>query len=135
QTLRLLCIGIGAIFAVDVFVYSQTLMLERELPLFRELRGFANAALGPVVVLGVKRQAEWERELFVSRHVAFYTASLLVVGAYLIGMGLIAYLIRATGGEWGWILQAVFLVVAFALLVPVLFSATLRARSKALLVK
>jgi putative PEP-CTERM system histidine kinase len=135
RRLRLMCIGIGGIFIVDVFVYSQAALLDGFVPYLWEGRGLANAVLGPLLVIGIKRQAEWERELFVSRQVVFYTASLLGVGGYLLTMGAVAYIIRAIGAEWSFILELLFLVAAFGLLLVVMFSASIKARFKVFLVK
>lgn len=135
ERIRPLCFGIGGLFAVNVFVYSQASLLGGVVPGFWEARGLPSAVLVPIVVLTLKRMSEWETELFVSRHVVFYTASLLAVGAYLLAMGTIGYAIVAFGGEWGVLLQTLFLVAALAILVFVLFSAKIRARAKVLLVK
>src|SRR5690606_31290829 len=97
--LRLLCLGIGAMFVIDVFVFSQASLLGGLVPLLWEGRGLANAAAAPLVLIALKRQAHWERELFVSRQVTFYTATLVAVGAYLLTMGAAGYVIRAVGGE------------------------------------
>jgi len=133
--LRLLCLAVGAIFVINVFVYSQASLLGGLIPIFWEGRGFATAALAPLVVIALKRQSEWESELFVSRQVAFYTATLVAVGGYLLTMGVVGYVIRAIGGEWGLVLESGFLVAALAILVYVLFSSSIRARAKVFLVK
>lgn len=133
--LRLLCLGVGGIFVLNVFVYSQASLLGGLIPLSWQGRGLANAALAVLVLIALKRQSEWERELFVSRQVAFYTASLVAVGAYLVVMGAAGYVIGAVGGEWGVELQLVFLVAALAILVYVLFASNIRARAKVFLVK
>jgi putative PEP-CTERM system histidine kinase len=85
--------------------------------------------------LALKRHAEWERALFVSRQVTFYTASLIGAGSYMIAMATIAFLIRSAGGEWGPHLQVLFLLLAVLLLVVVLFSGSIRARFKVFIVK
>ena len=135
RRVRLLCFAIGAIAATDLFVYSHATLLGAPLPLFWSARGFVNAAVLPLIVLGVREQSTRERELFVSRHVMFYTASLLGVGAYLIAMGAVAYAIRAVGGEWSFPLDLVFLTVGVAVLAAVLFSASIRARLRVFIVK
>lgn len=135
SSLKLLCVAVGGTAMVDLFVYSQAALLGEFVFPFWESRGFANAVFLPLIVLGIKRQAHWERELFVSRQVVFYTASLLGVGGYLLGMGVVAYLIRANGHEWTFVVELSFLCVAAALLAFVLFSTSIRARLRAFLVK
>jgi putative PEP-CTERM system histidine kinase len=134
-SLGLLCGAVGAIAIIDVFVFSQAFLLGAPAPFFWQVRGILNAALLPLLVLGIRRQAEWHRRLFLSRHVVFYTASLLGVGSYLLMMGLVAYVIRAEQGEWSVWLELAFLVVAVGVLVFVLFSTGIRARFRAFLVK
>jgi putative PEP-CTERM system histidine kinase len=135
RSLWLLCLFLGGIFIIHLFIYSQAALLRGFVGLFWESRGLATAALAPLLVFAIKRQSEWERELFVSRQVAFYTASLLAVGAYFVGMGVVAYVIRALGGQWGLLLEFAFLIVAAGLLVIVLRSSLLQARLKVFLVK
>lgn len=135
ERIGLLCFGLGGVFVLNIVIYSQANLLGSVLPVFWEGRGLASAGLAVVIVVGVKRLEGWERELFVSRYVVFYTASLIAVGGYLLAMGAAGYLIYLVGGEWGALLQWLFLVVAVALLVVIIFSEKIRAKARALLVK
>ncbi len=135
KSLVLLCVAAAGIFAVDLFVYSQAMLLEGLVSPFWEARGLASAALLPLVLLAMKRQEEWQADLFVSRQVVFYSATFLGVGGYLLTMGLVAYGLRLAGGEWSLALELVFLLGAFAVLAFVLFSARWRARFRVFLVK
>lgn len=133
--LRLLCFGISCIFVLNVFIYSQASLLGSLLPVLWGGRGLLTAAAALVIVMALKKMSEWERGLFVSRQIVFYSASLVGVGGYLLSMGMAGYVIHAVGGEWGVVLQSVYLVVAIAILVVVMFSARIRARAKVFLVK
>jgi len=135
RSMRFLCLGIGIIFVSNVFVYSQASLLGGVVSALWEGRALAFAAAAPLVLIALKRQSEWESELFVSRQVAFYTATFVAVGGYLLAMGIVGYFIRAVGGQWGIVLELIFLVAAIAILVVVLFSSTIRARAKVFLVK
>jgi putative PEP-CTERM system histidine kinase len=132
---RLLCLAIGGIFTADLFVYSHATLLGGLVPALWDSRGIANAICAPLILVALRRDPAWARGVFVSRYVAFYTASLLGVSAYLIGMGVIAYIIRAVGGQWGLVLELVFLAAALLVLGVVIFSTTLRARLRVFLVK
>ena len=59
---------------------------------------------------------------FVSRQVVFYTTTLLAVGLYLLAISLVGYVLRTEGGNWGAMLQLVFVagagVVLLAARVP-----------------
>src|SRR5690606_37172165 len=60
---------------------------------------------------------------------------LVAVGGYLLATTAAGYLIGALGGEWGLMLEVVFLIAALSILLIALSSVTLRARAKVLIVK
>jgi putative PEP-CTERM system histidine kinase len=133
--LRLACLAVGSVFVVDLFVYSEAVLLSGRLPYFWDARGFANAALLPLIVIATKRQSEWQRGLFVSRQVTFYTASLLAVSFYLLAMGGVAYALRFLGLGWSPPVAVLFMFAAAALLIFIFFSAPLRRRFRTFLIK
>ncbi len=135
RQLRLLCVAAGGIATTDIFVYSHAALLGAPETIFWEARGFANVLVLPLIVLSVRKQPGWERELFVSRDVVFYTASLLGVGAYLLAMGVVAYVIRAIGAEWSFRLDLAFLVAGCAGLLVALFSSSIRGRFRVSVLK
>lgn len=135
RSLQLLCLAVAGIFVVDLFVYSQAAFLKELVLVPWEVRGLVNAALVPPILLAVKRQPEWKQHLYVSRHVVFYTASLLGVAVYLFVMGVVVSLIRAFGGEWSLAFELAFLVAALAILAWGLFSTEIRMRARVFLVK
>ena len=133
--LRLLCFAIGAIFVIDAFVYAQAAILGGLSSVFWEGRGLANAALAPLIAIAVRHPYIAGRRVGLSRRVAFYTASLVGVGSYLVAMAMAAYVMRGLGGDLALVLQVVFVVSALAILAYILFSTSLRAHLKVLLVK
>lgn len=135
RSLKLLALGVGGMFIADLFVYSQAVLVGSVEPFFWEGRGVVNASLAPLILRVTSRESQWERSLFVSRQVAFYTATLLAIGGYLLALAMTAFVTSTVGGEWGFALQTLFLIAAAAILFVVLFSATLRTRFKVLLVK
>ena len=135
RVLAPLALGVGTIFVIDFFVYSQAVLLSGIDSQLWLLRGALNVLAVPLIVVAVKRQPDWERELFVSRQVVFYTATLVGAGLYLLAMAGGAFIIRAVGGVWGPALQLLFLFAAALVLVYLLFSASLRRRLKVFLAK
>jgi putative PEP-CTERM system histidine kinase len=133
--LRPLALGLGTVFAIDVFVYADAVLFGTVNSSLWFLRGLVNAVAAPFLLLAAKRQPTWERELFVSRHVVFYTASVAGAGAYLVAMGLGGFLIGARGGAWGPVLQAAFLVSAGGVFLYALFSAAVRRRLRVFIAK
>ena len=130
-----LVIGIGGILAYDLFLYSHGLLFRG---LHEELwaaRGFANLFAIPFLLLAARRNPAWSVEVFVSRHVVFYTTSLVGIGAYLVVMSIAAYGLRIAGGEWGFILQVLFFFGALVVLAWVMLSPATRAGLRVFLAK
>jgi putative PEP-CTERM system histidine kinase len=135
RQLRLLCFAAAGIFGTDLFVYAHTTLVGTPYPFYWDARGYVNAAIAVLVIIAVARKPGLERELYVSRHVMFYTATLLGVGSYLVAMGAVTYIIRALGQEWSVPLDIAFLAAGIGVLAVVLLSAGIRTRFKAFLVK
>lgn len=135
RVLKPLAIGVGLVFAIDIFVYSQALLFTQISYGLWGLRGFVNAAAAPLVLFAVKRQPDWSESLFVSRQVVFYTTSLTAAGLYLLAMALGGYWIGAVDARWTPPVQLLFLVFAAGVLFYVLFSRALRTRFKVFLAK
>lgn len=130
-----LVIALGGILAYDLFLYSHGLLFRG---LHEELwaaRGFANLMAVPFLLLAARRNPDWSVDVFVSRHVAFYTTSLVGIGAYLLIMSVAGYGLRIAGGEWGFIFQVIFFFGALVVLAWVLFSPSARAGLRVFLAK
>jgi putative PEP-CTERM system histidine kinase len=65
----------------------------------------------------------------------FHTTALLGTGLYLLAMGLGGYYIRVFGGEWGAVIQTIFLFGAGLILMVLLFSGRVRASLRVLINK
>ena len=133
--LRLIVIGVGVLFVYDLFLYSQAQLLKAIEPASWAARGLVNALVVPLVALAARRNPQWSLNVFVSRHVVFYTTSFLVVGAYLLLMAAGGYAIRLYGGTWGRVAQLVFFAGAGIVLLVLLSSANLRRRLRVFLNK
>lgn len=130
-----IAVAVGAVFSINVFVYSQGVLFRDVLLVSWLMRGLVVAFAAPVMVIAIKRQSEWETKLFVSRHVVFYTATLTVAGIYLIAMAAVAYLIGTSERQWGPAAQSLFLASALLVLVLIMFSADLRGRLRVFIAK
>ena len=130
-----LIVALGGILAYDLFMYSHGLLFRA---LHQELwaaRGYANLLAIPFLLLAARRNPAWSVDVFISRHVAFYTTSLMGIGAYLLVMAVAGYGLRIAGGEWGFVLQVVFFFGALVVLAWVLFSPAARAALRVFLAK
>lgn len=129
-TVKYLCFGLGAIFAYDFYLYTDALLFRRLDPAIWAARGGVNALMVPLIGLSLARNPTLQLQLFVSRRMVFHTTALLSAGVYMLVMALTGYYIQVWGGEWGAALQIVFLFGAVVLLLAMLFSGQLRARTK-----
>ncbi len=128
-----LCLGIGAVFAYDLFFFSDAILIQRvDLHLW-QARGIVNAIAVPLIAVSVARNPSWSMDIHVSRTIVFYSATLLGSGLYLTAMSLAGYYVRAISGAWGATLQIAFFFAAGLFLMVLLFSGHLRARLRVLL--
>ncbi len=134
-SLKPLVLGLGGVFAYDLFLYSQGVLLNALDMTTWIARGLVNILFVPLLAIAARRNADWEMRIFVSRHVVFYSTTLTAVGLYLLLMSLGGYLIVLYGGSWGGLARIVFFVGAFVVLMTLLFSTTLRARLRVFLNK
>ncbi|MGD8590465.1 MAG: PEP-CTERM system histidine kinase PrsK, partial [Chromatiales bacterium] len=132
---KYLYFGIGSMFIYDFFLYSDALLFRQVDGALWEARGFVSAVLVPMVAVAAARNPSWSVSIFVSRRVVFHTTTLLGAGTYLLVMSAVGYYIRLYGGTWGKAAQIIFLFMAIALLVTLLFSGNLRSKLKVFLSK
>lgn len=123
--LRLLSVGFGAAVVYDLNLYTIA-FLDRAIPsnLFN-MRGAAMAIVLPILILAAHRNRGWRIQL--SHSAAFQTFALVGIGLYLVFMAFAVYGLRLVGGDWGRLLQIVFLFVA--LVASALFAISDRARA------
>jgi len=133
--LKYILFAIGGLFAYDLFLYSQAFLFKAISTDAWNARGLVNAMLVPFLALAVRRNPNLSLELFVSRHVVFYSTTLTAVGIYLVAMSAGAYYIRLFGGTWGGVVQIVFVAGGIGILLALLTSASLRGRLRVFLVK
>jgi putative PEP-CTERM system histidine kinase len=120
------CLGLGLLFAFDIFLYSEALLFSRFDADAFSVRGAAHALAVPFLVAASRRGQQWIARLQVSRSAAFYSATLILVGGYLLLMAALGYYVRYFGGTWGRALQFGLLAVALAVLGVLVFSGSVR---------
>ncbi len=123
-----ICLGLGFAFGFDVYLYSEALLFGRMDADVLSVRGFVHLLAMPLLVVAVTRRGNWVRSLQVSRTAAFYSATLVLVGAYMLFMAAIGYYVRYFGGEWGPALQLGLVFAGVLMLTVLVVSGTLRAR-------
>lgn len=133
--IKFACLGIGAMFAYDFYMYSDAMLFHRINGEIWAARGVVNALTVPLIAVSVMRSTSWSAELAVSRRVMFHSAALFGSAIYLLTMGSAGYYLRYFGGTWGSVMQVTFLFGALLLLVGTLFSGTFRAWLKVFISK
>lgn len=130
---KFLVLALAGLFTYDLFLYSSAALLRYRDPDWDAARGLINVLVVPLIAVTAARSRSWGLRIHVSRQIAFYSATLLFGGAYLLVMSAAGYYVRIVGGSWGGVLQLSFLFVAAALLVVVLVSGRFRAHAKGFL--
>ena len=121
------CMGLACVFLFDIYLFSESLLFGRFDAEALNLRGLAHSLAVPFLAIASRRGPNWISKLQVSRAAAFYSATLILTGAYLLFMAGIGYYVRYFGGEWGRALQLSLLLVGLAFLGALVFSGALRA--------
>lgn len=130
-----LCLGLAGLFIYDLYLYSQVMMFgDIDLDV-ADARGLAHALAVALLFVASRRHARWLAKVEISQAAAFYSASLLLVGGYLMLMAAAGYYVRVAGGSWGGALQVALLFAALVGLGVVLLSAEMRARLRVFLGK
>lgn len=124
------CLGLACVFAFDVYLYSEALLFGRFDRDAQAIRGIVHTLAIPLLLVALKRKGNWIRSLQVSRTAAFYSATLVLAGVYMLFMAAIGYYVRFFGGEWGRALQLGLLFAGALFLTLLVFSGSLRARIK-----
>lgn len=128
-------LGMAGAFVFDLYLFSQALLFQGIDRDAWSIRGLAHAAVVPLLALSTTRHVNWIAKIRVSRQVVFHSATLLLVGAYLLFIAGVGYFVRYFGSDWGRALQLALVFVALVLLVALVFSRSLRARLRVMLGK
>ena len=123
-----LCISAGGVFGYDFFVFSNALMVQNIDYTFWSLRGAVNAAIIAPLAIAAVRNKNLAPDLHVSRQFVFHSTTLVGAGLYLFMMSLAGFYIKETSGEWGKVLQILFLFSAVLVLALLFMSRKLKTR-------
>ncbi|SDY14490.1 XrtA/PEP-CTERM system histidine kinase PrsK [Nitrosomonas sp. Nm33] len=133
--IKFICLGMGGIFVYDFYLFSDALLFRKINVDIWVARGWINALIVPLIARSVARNPKWFVGISISRHILFYTSTLLGAAIYLLMMAAVGYYLRLSGGAWGGILQLTFLFGAVLLLIILLFSDTTRSWLKVFISK
>jgi putative PEP-CTERM system histidine kinase len=129
-SIKFLVLALAGLFAYDLFLYSSSVLLRFMNPDLNAARGLINAVVVPLIAVSAARSRRWGPRLHVSRRIAFYSATLLLSGAYLLAMSAAGYYVRIMGGSWGGVLELLFLFGAAGVLLVLLSSGRFRSLAR-----
>lgn len=130
-----LCLGVGALCAYDIFLYSEAMMFGRPDADVLAARGIVHAVTIVLLVTASQRHSAWIGRIRISKAAAFYSASLLLIGLYLSGAAAIGYYVRYFGGTWGGVAQVALAFASLVALSVLVLSGSTRARLRVFLGK
>jgi putative PEP-CTERM system histidine kinase len=119
-------LGLCCVFAFDIYLHSQGLLFGTIDSAAHDGRAGVHSLAVPFLWVAARRGSNWMARLQVSRAAAFYSATLILSGAYLLLMSAVGYYVRYLGGTWGRPLQLGLLVAGLALMGTLVFSGSLR---------
>ncbi|HTU35773.1 MAG TPA: XrtA/PEP-CTERM system histidine kinase PrsK, partial [Candidatus Acidoferrum sp.] len=128
-----LCIGLGAIFAYDLYVFSEAVVLKGASPTLLAGRGILLALVMPLLVLTIVRNPGWNIDIHVSRRVVFHGASLTGAGVFLLLAAAAAGLIGRFPGQWASVSEIALFCASVILVLVVLSTGSFRSRLRRLI--
>lgn len=126
-SVKYLCLGAGALFAYDFYLFADALLFRRLDPELFVARGVANLLVTPLLAVYAKRNRSAGPQIAVSRRFALYSATVMGAGIYLMTMAVAGYYVRRFGGTWSGFLQTIFFFGTILLVLVPLASGSFRA--------
>jgi len=126
--IKFLCFGLGAMYAFDFYLYSDSLLFKRMNLDLWDARGLVYAVAMVLIFIAVSRNPVTNSSISVSRTAIFYTTALVAAGIYLLVMSAGGYYLKVFGGDWGTVAAYAFLFSAALFLLILVFSGAIRAR-------
>lgn len=126
--------ALATMWVYDLNYYTIAYLTGSEPQMLGDLRGLIIVAMVVMLALGAV-QGETELRLRASRSVTFQSFSLLLIGAYLVGMVVIAQALAYVGSDFAGLIQMGFLVAASVAALLLLPSRRLRSWLRVVLAK
>jgi putative PEP-CTERM system histidine kinase len=131
RVMKLLSVGIGALLAYDIYLFSYSLIFNQIDVALWQSRGTVNGIIALLLTFGTLisfNQRPRRTALSVSRPVVFYTTSMSVAGGFLALIAIAGYYIQIYGGQWGNLAQVAALFIALVGMVILFVSTTIRSQ-------
>ncbi|HSX49469.1 MAG TPA: XrtA/PEP-CTERM system histidine kinase PrsK, partial [Cellvibrio sp.] len=138
RQIKLLSMNLAAIFLYDIYLFTHALIFKGLDPMLWQSRAAVSIATCLFMALGgllLLQRTERSANFNLSRPIAFYTTSLVGVGALITVLSLGGYYVRLYGGNWGTVFYSLLLVGAVLLIATVFISSRIRMRLSVLINK
>ncbi len=133
--IKYLLIGVGAITAFHLFFAANLLLYRFVDPKLVPVSAAVITISAFIMAFSLMRNKIMDTDVGVSRYVVYNSATLVVVGLYLLGAGLLGSGIKHFAGELDQFVYKVFIFAAVIVFVVLFFSDKLRRRVKVLIDK
>jgi putative PEP-CTERM system histidine kinase len=130
-----LCIGLGGLYAYQLFLYSDALLFGWVSDLFASERSAVNCLIAPFLALTLMRNRGWKIAVHLSQTVVLHSLTLVASGVFLLAIVTVAGLLRDWGGEWGQVVQVTALFGSILVLASIVSSGSIKARLKYLIAR
>ena len=124
------CIGLGALFAYNLFVYCSAVALKRLDPSLLAGQGVILALSVPLLLLTMARNPEWDIDVHVSRGAVFHGVTFTATGLFLLVAGGVAGVLGRISGQWATVAELSLFCGSVVLLLAVLSTESFRSRVK-----
>jgi putative PEP-CTERM system histidine kinase len=122
------CIALGGLSILDLLLYADAVLSREFSSAFLDARAGLTALAMPLLAIAAARGRRLRRPLQVSRQVVFHGATLVVAGAFLLGIGAAGEVLRQLGADWGRAVQ--ISLIAAAAMAAAVAAASQTARSR-----
>lgn len=128
--IKYVILGVGAILAFFIYLSSQALLFSALNIEFIPLISSVILISVSVMAVFIVRHRQMDVDIFISRYVIYNSITILIVGAYLLSIGIITYGIRYFDIPLNYFFTTFFIFASTFFLVIILFSASLRRKAK-----
>jgi putative PEP-CTERM system histidine kinase len=130
-----LCIGLGGLFAYQLFLYSDALLFGWVSERFATARPAVACLVAPFLGLTLLRNRGWRVAIHLSQNVVLHSLTLIASGVFLLAIVTVAGLLRDRGGDWAQVVQVTALFGSILVLASIVSSGRLKARLKYLIAR
>lgn len=123
-------LGVGGIMASVIYYYSYALLYRSIDMSLSPVRGTVVIISSLLIMISIFRQTFPKEEISISRGIFYRSFTLVIVGVYLLGLGIMGAGMRYLGENFGRYLSTVMVFGGTIALITILFSETLRRRVK-----